>query len=73
MLRLCCEPKPLVAMLEVVGRQDRSKFRDGLITPLIEPALLELTIPNKPRSRMQRYRSTRAGLAMLENEQRGEP
>jgi len=72
-LRLCHEAQPLVAMMEVVGRQNRTKFRDGLVKPLIEAALLELTIPDKPRSRMQRYETTGAGLAMLEKERHGEP
>ena len=51
-------------MMEVIGRQNRTKLRDGLVTPPIEAALLELTIPDKPRSRMQKYRTTEAGLAM---------
>lgn len=63
-LRFCREAQPLVAMMKVLGRQNRTKFRDGLVTPLIEAALLELTIPDKPRSRMQRYKTTEAGLAM---------
>jgi ATP-dependent DNA helicase RecG len=72
-LRLCREARPLVAMMEVVGRQNRTKFRDGLLKPLIEAAWLELTIADKPRSRMQRYKTTGAGLAMLEKERHGEP
>jgi len=49
--------------MKVVGRADRTKFRDGIVKPLIEAGLLELTIPDKPRSRMQRYRTTEAGRA----------
>ena len=72
-LRLCREAQPLVAMMEVVGRQNRTKFRDGLVTPLIQAALLELTIPDKPRSRMQRYRTTEAGRAMASAHASGRP
>ena len=72
-LRLCREAQPLVAMMEVVGRQNRTKFRDGLVTPLIEAALLELTIPDKPRSRMQKYRTTEAGLALAAAHAFGRP
>lgn len=51
--------------MQVVGRSDRTKFRDGLVNPLIESGFLERTIPDKPRSRLQRYRTTAAGLAVL--------
>jgi ATP-dependent DNA helicase RecG len=64
-LRLCREEQSLVAMMKAVGRQNRTKFRDGLVKPLIEAGLLELTIPDKPRSRLQRYRTTQAGLTAL--------
>jgi hypothetical protein len=53
-------------MMNVVGRQNRTKFRDAVVRPLIEAGLLELTIPDKPKSRLQRYRTTAAGLAVLE-------
>ena len=66
-LRFCRQEQPLVAMMNIVGRQNRTKFRDGLVKPLIGAGLLGLTIPDKPRSRMQRYRTTEAGLAMLKN------
>ena len=57
----------------VAGRTNRTKFREGVLKPLIEAGLLEPTIPDKPRSRMQRYKTTGAGLAMLEKERHGEP
>lgn len=55
-------------MMKIVGRSDRTKFRDSLVRPLIEAGLLELTIPDKPRSRLQRYRVTEAGRAALKQE-----
>ncbi len=61
----CREDQPITALMEIAGRSDRTKFRDGLIRPLIEDGLLAYTIPGKPRSRMQRYRTTEAGLAAL--------
>jgi hypothetical protein len=48
-------------MMKAVGRQNRTKFRDGLVKPLIEAGLLQLTIPDKPRSRLQKYRLTPEG------------
>mgnify|MGYP001193021186 CR=1 FL=1 len=64
-LRLCREAQPLLAMMEALGRQNRTKFRDGLVKPLIEAGLLELTIPDKPQSRLQKYRLTEEGMKAL--------
>ncbi|MDP3091545.1 MAG: hypothetical protein Q8N04_12765 [Nitrospira sp.] len=52
-------------MMEALGRQNRTKFRNGLIKPLIEAGLLELTIPDKPNSRLQKYRLTEKGMKAL--------
>jgi ATP-dependent DNA helicase RecG len=62
-------------MMNAVGRRNRTKFRDGLVKPLIEAGWLEPTIPDKPRSRLQRYRTTAAGLDVLakEEEQADQP
>jgi ATP-dependent DNA helicase RecG len=71
-LRYCGEAKALTAVMEVVGRKDRTKFRDQFIRPLIEAGLLEMTIPGKPNSRLQQYRLTAAGRQWLEQaEQEG--
>jgi ATP-dependent DNA helicase RecG len=67
-LRLCRQEHPLIAMMKNIGRQNRTKFRDGFVKPLIKAGLVELTIPGRPRSRLQRYRTTEAGLAMLEKD-----
>ena len=58
-------------MMNVVGRQNRTKFRDGLVKPLIEAGLLELTIPDKPRSRLQKYRLTEKGRQALRKPEGG--
>ena len=72
-LESCRSERTLVQMMEVVGRSDRTKFRDGLVKPLIEAGLLEFTIPDKPRSRMQRYKTTEAGRAMASAHASGRP
>jgi len=46
------------------GRRNRTKFRDSFIKPLLEEGFLVLTIPGKPRSRMQRYKTTEVGRAL---------
>jgi ATP-dependent DNA helicase RecG len=70
-LRLCRQEQPLVAMMNIVGRHNRTKFRDGFVKPLIETGLLEMTIPGKPRSRLQKYRLTVAGMKALEGKPKG--
>jgi ATP-dependent DNA helicase RecG len=53
-------------LMEIPGRTNRTKFRDQVIRPLLEAGYLEMTIPDKPRSSKQRYRTTAAGLRVLD-------
>jgi ATP-dependent DNA helicase RecG len=52
-----------MALLE---RSNRTKFRDQVLNPLLEGGLVEMTIPDKPRSSKQRYRLTDKGKQVLE-------
>ncbi len=58
--------RSLQELMEPSGRTDRTKFRDQVVRPLIEAGLLEMTIPNKPRSSRQRYRATAVGLQLID-------
>ena len=60
----------MVELMNASGRRNRTKFRDSFIKPLLEEGFLVLTIPGKPRSRMQRYRTTEAGLAASKEPER---
>ncbi|MGE0384045.1 MAG: ATP-binding protein [Gammaproteobacteria bacterium] len=64
-LELSVLPRALAELMGPSGRSDRTKFRDQVLRPLIEAGLLEMTIPDKPRSSKQRYRITDAGREML--------
>jgi len=66
-LEKCQEERALLELIAVVGRSDRTKFRRQVLNPLIDAGLIEMTIPDKPRSSKQRYRITPAGLAVLRN------
>jgi ATP-dependent DNA helicase RecG len=47
------------------GLADREHFRTAYLAPLVRAGWLEMTIPGRPRSRLQRYRTTEAGLRAL--------
>lgn len=49
----------------VTGRSDRTKFRHQVLNPLLDAGLIEMTIPDKPRSSKQRYRLTQKGRKLL--------
>jgi ATP-dependent DNA helicase RecG len=53
------------ALQRAAGLKDRVHFLKSYLQPLLEQGWLERTIPDKPRSRMQRYKTTEAGLAMI--------
>jgi len=47
------------------GLADREHFRIDYLRPAIEQGLIEMTIPDKPRSSKQRYRLTDKGRRWL--------
>ena len=52
-------------LMRLVGRSNRSKFRDQVLNPLITAGLIEMTIPDKPTSSLQKYRTTEKGRTLL--------
>ena len=65
-LRNCLTDKSLVDLMADAGRVNRTKFRDQVLNPLLAEGLIEMTIPEKPRSSNQKYRLTPAGRAVLD-------
>lgn len=51
----------------IAGRSDRTKFRNRVLGPLLDQGLIEMTIPDRPRSSEQHYRLTGAGTEYLKN------
>ncbi len=64
-LAAALDARSITDLMEVAGRASRSKFRDQVLRPLLETGLLEMTIPDKPRSSKQQYRTTDAGRRTL--------
>jgi len=48
-----------------LGLKGEENFRRLYLVPALESGLLEMTIPNRPKSRLQRYRLTPKGRAVL--------
>ncbi|GAB6042478.1 Fic family protein [Endothiovibrio diazotrophicus] len=50
------------ALQAALGLLDRKSFRQRYLKPALEQGLIEMTIPDRPNSRLQRYRLTEKGL-----------
>ncbi len=50
---------------EALDLKGQANFRDRYLTPVLEVGLIEMTIPDKPNSRLQKYRLTARGKALL--------
>ena len=58
--------RELLAALRLRGRVN---FREKYLTPALTTGLIEMTIPDKPQSRLQKYRLTAKGRAWLKKAQ----
>ena len=59
------EPLGRVAMQSVLKLQSQANFRDRYLVPALETGLIERTIPDKPNSRLQKYRLTNKGRNLI--------
>ena len=53
-------------LLKVMAIKDRKHFRISILNPALKLGLLEMTIPDKPKSPNQKYRITEKGKKLLE-------
>lgn len=54
----------LTEILQVLKLKDRKSLRERYIVPAIKQQLVEMTIPDKPNSRLQKYRLTAKGRSL---------
>lgn len=52
-----------IELQAALGLRHEDHFRDAYLKPALEAGLIEMTIPDKPRSRLQKYRLTTQGRA----------
>jgi hypothetical protein len=46
---------------QMLGLRDEKHFRNAYLQPALDAGLIEMTIPDKPRSGKQKYRLTAKG------------
>lgn len=61
-------PRTREELQQAAGISHREHFRTAYLLPLLSAGWLERTIPDKPRSRMQRYGTTEAGREAIARE-----
>ena len=59
--------------MEVLGIVNQNRAFNRHVQPLLDAGLLERTVPDKPTSRLQRYRLTDAGRDYLDSNSQGNP
>jgi ATP-dependent DNA helicase RecG len=64
-LAVCLMPKSRVELQRELGLSDKKHFRLAYLDPALKAGFIELTSPEKPRSRFQRYRLTEKGRSVL--------
>ena len=64
------EPLSRREIMALVGLRNRESFYELYVLPSFEMGYIEYTIPNKPNSRLQKYRLTDKGRAFVEESRR---
>jgi ATP-dependent DNA helicase RecG len=67
----CREPKSSKEIMAELGLKHWKTFQSNYLLPLVKMGIVERTIPDKPRSSMQRYRTTEAGMTILKKKEKG--
>ncbi|MBT5215032.1 MAG: hypothetical protein HOL60_10750, partial [Pelagibacteraceae bacterium] len=57
-LKNCKDESSANELMTILKRSNKSKFKIAIINPLVNNGYLELTIPESPRSPIQKYRLT---------------
>ena len=66
-MQKCVSDSAISELMALTGRTNRTKFRDQVLNPLLSANLIAMTSPDKPNSRLQKYRLTDKGRAWMAN------
>ena len=67
LLIFCEEVRTIAEMLSYMNYSDRTKFRKKYIYPLLDAEIIQMTIPDKPNSRNQKYQLTANGWDLIDD------
>ena len=72
-LQAALQPRSREELQQAASLENREHFRKHYLLPLLRAGWLERTIPDRPRSRLQRYKTTELGMSALENGKKEAP
>lgn len=67
MLKVCKKPKSRNEVLDSIGYSNHTDNYKKYLKPLMDESLIELTIPDIPKSSNQKYKTAKKGILFLEN------
>lgn len=70
-LRSCADARPILHLMDIMKRSNRTKFRKKVLNPLIEEGLIAMTDPDSPKSPKQRYQTTLRGHDLFKQLKKG--
>jgi ATP-dependent DNA helicase RecG len=70
LLLLCKQPIGRDELQDRLGFKHREHFRKTYLIPALNAGFIEMTIPDKPNSRLQKYHLTSAGEKILQEKQK---
>ena len=66
LLKVCDDEKSRTELQHALGLKHQEHFRAAYLSPALELGVLEMTRPQTPKSRLQRYRRTQKGKQMVQ-------
>jgi ATP-dependent DNA helicase RecG len=69
-LSFCIEAKSRKEVLEYIGVSSQTKNYERYLEPLISKSLIELTLPDKPKSKNQQYITSVKGKQMIQSKEK---